>query len=90
MLMTSASYMVSFTGFDRVETLLTQPVMIVAGTEAGSLWHSPELYAKAPGPKQLFLVRGATHMYLYDGDGAVTAMSKLVPFFTRTLSPTQS
>ncbi len=52
MLIEGASYMVPFAGFDRVETLLTQPVLIVAGTEAGTLWHSRELYAKAPGPKE--------------------------------------
>jgi len=41
--------MVSFTGFDRVDTLLTQPLMIIAGSAAGSLWHSQALHAKAAG-----------------------------------------
>jgi uncharacterized protein len=85
MLLTSLSCLVSFTGFDQVETLLTQPVMIVAGSEAGSLWHSQELHARAPGPKELLIVDGATHMDLYDGAGADHAASKLSPFFTRTL-----
>lgn len=85
MLLTSANYMISFTGFDRVETL-TQPVMIVAGTKAGSLWHSKALYAKAPGKKDLALIPGATHMDLYDGQGVGLAMAKLTPFFTRTLA----
>lgn len=84
MLLTSLSSMVSFTGFDRVD-LLTQPLMIVAGSKAGSLWHSQELYAKAAGPKELFIVEGATHMDLYDGEGVGRAMSKLSPFFKRTL-----
>jgi uncharacterized protein len=84
MLMTSLSALVSFTGFDRVD-LLTQPLMIVAGSEAGSLWHSQELHAKAAGPKELFIVDGATHMDLYDGKGVDIAMSKLAPFFVRTL-----
>jgi fermentation-respiration switch protein FrsA (DUF1100 family) len=84
MRLTSLSAMVSFTGFDRVE-LLTQPLMIVAGSEAGSLWHSQELHAKAAEPKELFIVDGATHMDLYDGEGANIAMNKLAPFFTRTL-----
>ena len=52
MLFTSASCMVAFTGFDQVETLLTQPLMVIAGSEAGSLWHSKELHAKAAGPKR--------------------------------------
>ena len=86
MLMISLSNFVSFSAFDRVETLLTQPLMIVAGTEAGSLWHSKELYAKAPGPKkELFLVKGATHMDLYDGPGVGLAMAKLAPFFKSTI-----
>jgi fermentation-respiration switch protein FrsA (DUF1100 family) len=85
MLMTSLSALMSFTGFDRVD-LLTQPLLIVAGSEAGSLWHSQELHAKAGGPKELFIVDGATHMDLYDGPGADTAMTKLAPFFRRTLA----
>lgn len=82
MLMTSLSSMVSFTGFDRIDTLLTQPLMIVAGSNAGSLWHSQELHAKAATrQKELFIVDGATHMDLYDGKGVDTAMAKLSPFF---------
>lgn len=85
MLLTGAAYAMSYTGFDRVETLLTQPLLVIAGTEAGSLWHSQELYAKAPGTKELFLVEGATHMDLYDGAGARTAAAKLAPFFAQNL-----
>lgn len=84
MLMSSLSALVSFTGFDRVE-LLTQPLLIVAGSEAGSLWHSQELHEKARGPKELVIVKGATHMDLYDGEGVNTAMKKLSPFFSSTL-----
>ena len=84
MLMTSLSAMASFTGFDRVG-LLTQPLLMVAGSEADSLWHSRELQAKAAGPKELFIVNGATHMDLYDGNGANVVMAQLSPFFTRTL-----
>jgi uncharacterized protein len=85
LLLTSLSAMVSFTGFDQVDTLLTQPLMVVAGSEAGSLWHSHELHAKAAGPKQMAIIDGATHMDLYDGAGSDRAMSHLSPFFTRTL-----
>ena len=85
LLLTSLSAMVSFTGFDRIETLLTQPLMVVAGSEAGSLWHSHELHAGAAGPKQIAIIDGATHMDLYDGAGSDRAMSHLAPFFTRTL-----
>ncbi|CAB3804896.1 alpha/beta hydrolase [Pararobbsia alpina] len=78
MLISSLSYMVSFTGFDQVDKL-TQPLMIVAGSKAGSLWHSHELDAKAASnSKELFIIDGATHMDLYDGEGSITAMTKIV------------
>jgi fermentation-respiration switch protein FrsA (DUF1100 family) len=82
--------MVAFDAFDLVETLLTQPLLVIAGSEAGSLWHSQELYAKAPGPKELFMIEGAGHMDLYDGDGVGTAVSKLAPFFASNLKPAKS
>src|SRR5215216_3632607 len=86
MLMTSISTLASFTGFEGADTFLTQPLLMVAGTEAGSLWHSQELHAKAASKaKELFIVDGATHMDLYDGDGSSIAARKLSPFFTRTL-----
>lgn len=85
MLMSSLSALAAFTGFDRAD-LLTQPLLIVAGSEAGSLWHSQELHAVAAGPKDLFIVKGASHMDLYDGKGVETAMDQLSPFFTRNLA----
>jgi fermentation-respiration switch protein FrsA (DUF1100 family) len=32
------------------------------------LWRSQELYAKAKGDKELFVIDGATHMDLYAGE----------------------
>lgn len=77
---------VGFDAFDVVDTLLTQPLLVIAGDEAGSLWHSQELYAKAPGEKELFLIKGAAHMDLYDGAGAVAAVNKMAPFFAKHLA----
>jgi len=85
MLVTSLGNLAAFSGFEGAETLLTQPLLIVAGSQAGSLWQSQELYAKAAGPKELAIVDGATHMDLYDGEGANVAINKLAPFFARTL-----
>ena len=85
MLLTSVSRLAAFDGFGQAGTLLTQPLLVVAGTAAGSLWQSKELYAKATGPKELSLVDGATHMDLYDGPGMNVAMTKVAPFFKRKL-----
>ena len=38
--------------------------------------------------KELFIVKGAAHMDLYDGDGVNVAMTKLSPFFQRSLDRT--
>jgi len=84
LLLTSLSSLAAFTGFDRAE-LLTQPLLMVAGSKAGSLWHSQELNAKAAGPKELAIIDGATHMDLYDGKGVELAMAKLGPFFRSNL-----
>lgn len=82
MLMTSISTGMSFTGFEGADTFITQPLLVIAGSEAGSLWHSNELHAKAASrDKELFVIPGATHMDLYDGPGAETAARKLAPFF---------
>ncbi|WP_315969263.1 alpha/beta hydrolase [Pseudomonas chlororaphis] len=85
MLMNGLGAWVAFDAFDLVEQLLTQPVLAIAGSEAGSLWHSQELYAKAQGQKELFIIDGAAHMDLYDGEQVGTALGKLGPFFKRHL-----
>lgn len=87
MLMTSTSTLASFTGFEGADTFITQPLLIVAGSAAGSLWHSRDLHAKAASKdKELAIIPGKTHMELYDGSGATAAAAKLAPFFTRTLA----
>lgn len=85
MLLTSLGSLAAFTGFDGIDNVLTQPVMVIAGSQAGSLWHSQALHALAAGPKELVLIDGATHMDLYDGAGMGVAFNKLAPFFQRTL-----
>lgn len=87
MLMTSISTLASFTGFEGADVYLTQPLLIVAGSKAGSLWHSQELYNTAASvQKALHIIPGATHMDLYDGQGATVAASKLAPFFKKNLA----
>lgn len=82
MLMTSISTLASFTGFEGADVYITQPLLIVAGSEAGSLWHSQQLNALAASThKELFIISGATHRDLCDGAGAMAAAKKLTPFF---------
>ncbi|RFU93589.1 alpha/beta hydrolase [Citrobacter gillenii] len=87
MLMTSISTLASFTGFEGADVYITQPLLMVAGSKAGSLWHSQKLNAIAASTqKELFIIPGATHMDLYDGAGAAEAAKKLAPFFKSQLA----
>ncbi|RZJ44144.1 MAG: alpha/beta hydrolase [Brevundimonas sp.] len=87
MRMTSVSTLASFTGFEGAETYLTQPILMIAGSEAGSLWHSQELNDKAVSTqKELVVVPGLAHMDFYDGNGADNAAKRLAPFFKTNLA----
>ena len=61
-----------------------RPVLMIAGTDAQTLWMTKDAYEKANEPKELSLVEGATHISLYDKD-----VSKVVPkleeFFKKSL-----
>ncbi|MFI6485111.1 alpha/beta hydrolase [Nonomuraea sp. NPDC050663] len=84
----SVSRIFTFDAFHMVEDLLTQPVLIVAGSEAGSLWMSTELHSRARSPKQLVVVEGGAHMDFYNVPKYVDrAVAEAAPFFTLHLAP---
>jgi len=86
MLMTSLMGWIAFDAFDLVDPLLTQPLLICAGSQADSLWQSQELHAKAPGSdKEFFLIEGMSHMDLYDGAGQDAVVGRITPFFQARL-----
>lgn len=81
-LMTSLDKMFAFTTFHLLPTLLTQPLLLIAGSDADTRIFSEQAYALASGPKDLFIIDGATHMALYDKPGYVDqAVARLVAFF---------
>ena len=57
---------IEFTAFDLVDKLLTQPVLFIAGSEAGTLWQSENAYERALEPKDIHIVEGANHFDMYD------------------------
>jgi fermentation-respiration switch protein FrsA (DUF1100 family) len=87
LLFTGQSYAILFDGFGQADKLLTQPLLLIAGSEAGSLWHSEELNKKAASKnKELFIIKGATHMDLYDIPKYVNqAVAKMTTFFGKNL-----
>ncbi|MCO7262344.1 alpha/beta hydrolase [Dickeya zeae] len=81
-LMTSLDKMLAFSTFSLIPTLLTQPLLLIAGNEADTKIYSDQAYELAREPKELFVIDGATHIALYDQPKYVDqAVDKLASFF---------
>ncbi|HEX9785891.1 MAG TPA: alpha/beta hydrolase [Opitutaceae bacterium] len=68
--------------------LIDQPLLLIAGSRADSLYMSEDAFAKAAGTKdkQLFKIDGATHIETYWVPRYVNAaMDQLTTFYKRTL-----
>ncbi|HCY7453783.1 TPA: alpha/beta hydrolase [Staphylococcus aureus] len=77
---------IEFTTFDLVDKLLTQPVLFIAGSEAGTLWQSENAYERALEPKDIHIVEGANHFDMYDKEPFVTeAVEKMNSFYGQYL-----
>jgi fermentation-respiration switch protein FrsA (DUF1100 family) len=82
-LLTSLDKMLAFSTFNLIPDLLTQPMLLIAGSVADTKVYSDQAHALSNGPKELFVIEGATHVALYDVPEYVDqAVAKLVPFFT--------
>ena len=83
----SLNQIITYDAYHMAEVYLTQPMQIVAGSQAGSKWMSDDLYDRASSQdKRYHIVEGANHMDLYDGKAYVAeAISVLAPFFEETL-----
>ncbi|KJL37139.1 alpha/beta hydrolase [Microbacterium azadirachtae] len=83
----SLSQIIAYDAFHKAEAFFTQPLLVIAGSEAGSKWMSDDLFARvASEDKSFHIVEGANHMELYDGEREVAeAVSKLGPFFADKL-----
>ncbi|MBE0702843.1 MAG: alpha/beta hydrolase [Afipia sp.] len=72
---------------DQIE-LIDQPLLMICGSKADSLYMSEDAFPKATGTtdKELFLIEGATHIETYwVPEYVAAAMGKLIQFFDRTL-----
>jgi fermentation-respiration switch protein FrsA (DUF1100 family) len=82
-LLTSLDKMLAFSAFNLIPSLLTQPLLLIAGSKADTKVYSDQAYALSKGPKELFVVEGATHVAMYDVPEYMDqAVAKLVPFFS--------
>ncbi|MBG9587127.1 alpha/beta hydrolase [Cytobacillus firmus] len=83
---TSVDKILSFSASAQIGTYLTQPMLLIVGTEADTRGYSDQFYALSNGPKELFEVEGATHIAMYDIPEYVgQAVTKLSEFYGANL-----
>lgn len=84
----SLNQIIPYDAYFMADVYLTQPLLIVAGNQAGSKWMSDDLFNRAASTdKQFHVIDGANHMDLYDGKSQVDeAVSTLAPFFQKHLT----
>ncbi len=86
-LFTSLDKMMAFDAYANIETLLTQPILIIVGSNAGSRWQGEEVYKRVTSSKELKIIQGATHMDLYDIPKYVDQVAdNMTSFFGKNLN----
>ena len=83
----SLAQLVTYDAFSNVELFLTQPLLVIAGSDAGTRWISEDLHQRAASTdKELLIVEDGTHIGMYDRPELVgPALEKLVPFYRKYL-----
>ncbi len=75
-----------FSPFAHNDWISPRPLLMIAGTDADTRHYSEDAIKLAKEPKELYLVKGASHVDLYDTDPYVQqAVEKLADFFGKNL-----
>jgi fermentation-respiration switch protein FrsA (DUF1100 family) len=83
-MLSSLPLQMNFFPFAQVETISPRPVLMIVGEKADTKFWSDEVLTKAQEPKELFVIKDATHMDMYDKPQFVTpAVAKLTAFFSQ-------
>lgn len=75
----------NFYPFVDIETISPRPLLFIAGDRAHSKEFSEDAYKKAAQPKELYYVKGADHVDLYDNVTSKAPFDKLEAFFKEYL-----
>lgn len=76
--MSSNIKFMNFYPFNDIETISPRPMLFITGDQAHSKEFSEDAYKRAAQPKELYYVKGARHVDLYD-------TTDLIPFDKLTL-----
>jgi len=82
--LTSNVKFMNFYPFNDIETISPRPMLFIAGENAHSREFSEQAYLLAAEPKELYIVKGAGHVDLYDRLNYIP-FDKLTAFFTEKL-----
>ncbi|MER8029710.1 alpha/beta hydrolase [Streptomyces bauhiniae] len=83
----SVDHLVQFDPTATMYLLAPRPLLLIEGSKSAVADQSRRLLEKAPGPKELFWIDGATHVDLFDRDEYLTpAVGKLADFFHTSLT----
>ena len=83
---TSTPRQLEFFPFAMIDYISPRPLLLIAGSEAQTLYFSERAYGLAKEPKGLYVIEGAAHFDLYDREPYVTeAADKLADFFAENL-----
>jgi hypothetical protein len=83
---TSLGLQMAFFPFEQIETISPRPILMLAGSEADTLYFSKDVYERAKELKDLFIIPGASHIDLYDKPQFATpGVAKLKEFFGTAL-----
>ncbi|KAL4866579.1 hypothetical protein BDV12DRAFT_210401, partial [Aspergillus spectabilis] len=80
----STELLANFDAFAFNHLISPRPLLMIAGSESDTKYHSEIAVEKASEPKELFLVPGKSHIALYDDPTGV--LPKLVDFYANSLS----
>lgn len=82
--LTSNVKFMNFYPFNDIETISPRPMLFISGDQAHSREFSEDAYKRAAEPKELYWVKGAGHVDLYDRVSLIP-FDKLNDFFTNSL-----
>ena len=78
--LTSHVKFINFYPFEDIETISPRPMLFITGDSAHSREFSEDAYKRAGEPKELYIVKGANHVDLYD-DTSKIPFDKIADFF---------
>lgn len=84
--LSSLDKLMAFDAFAHIELLSPRPLLMIAGSEAESLYFSKDAVEQAQEPKELYIVPGASHIALYyKPEFTEPVAGKLTDFFNKYL-----